>query len=217
MRLISKKELKPEKRDKNQKSCKLCKSKLTVEQFKKHLCLDVESIKCPLCPRSNEFYTTVSFLEHTSQHTKRTESTDELLYKCDYCNIGYRMEILLQCHKIAHENVDQQPENRHFSTEPDKTISIDETNSNDYSILTDSSDTLITVEMEMDESASDEEVEIIAYEESDEDDLYNNSIQTSISTSTFKPKTRSLKRKITTRSTMLNIFIFFFFLIFSLC
>ncbi|XP_055311487.1 zinc finger protein 595-like [Sitodiplosis mosellana] len=171
------------------RKCRLCQAQLT--QW--HLCIDAKNIVCPLC--SHPFVTTASFLKHIEdQHAELTQvASNRLLYKCDQCTLGYPMEILLECHKKAHENATKQSEeppppteelNRHDIThesikqepeelntliEPDVQILIDDTASNDSSVL---SVYMVTVESDDEKSsgnkppaatvdASSDEVEII--------------------------------------------------------
>ncbi|XP_055322856.1 zinc finger protein 208-like [Sitodiplosis mosellana] len=117
---------------KNVKTCSLCEVKLTADEFERHLCVERESIFCPLCPRTNAFQSTISFLDHVHQHTEASIGMDRrFLYRCNQCTLGYPMELLLECHKRSH--ITQKPMSMNVKTEPAEAMSIDETTNNDQS------------------------------------------------------------------------------------
>lgn len=94
----------------HRKKCSLCKIEMSPLEFEIHVCTDQEVILCPICPKSNAFESIDSFLKHVTLHNEMIQSIDRrLLYKCDQCNVGYPMEILLECHKKSHENIFKQP------------------------------------------------------------------------------------------------------------
>lgn len=133
------------------RKCTLCKEKLTDKDFELHLCIDQESVECPLCPQSNAFKSTNSLLKHISEHTENTQGIDKRLsytYKCIHCNVFYPFELLLELHKNAHKDIIQQSAELNIKIEPDEPKLIDGLVSDEeYSVL---------VVVETDESSSDE-------------------------------------------------------------
>lgn len=89
----------------HKKKCSFCKIEMSTSEFERHVCIDQEIIFCPLCPKSNPFKSIDSFLKHVTQHDEMVYIDKRLLYKCDQCNVGYPIEILLECHKKSHENI----------------------------------------------------------------------------------------------------------------
>lgn len=147
------------------RKCTLCQAKLT----KSHLCVDEENIACPLC--SQTFLTTVQFVNHINiEHADVTNVIDNnSLFKCNQCAVGYPMEILLECHRKAHENalllakelnqskmsdddIKSESEQLDILFETNDGFAIDDTASNDSSVL---SVFLVSVETDDEESSGD--------------------------------------------------------------
>lgn len=134
------------------KTCSLCQMEMSGFELERHLCIEQECVVCPLCPCTNKFKSSISFLDHVSQHIEATQSTDKnLCYKCEQCNVGYSVEFLLECHKKSHKNdmtqtkelneydmskdrIEKEPAQLDDSSEYEL-ISIDDTASNDSSNL----------------------------------------------------------------------------------
>lgn len=82
--------------------CKLCYKKLTGREVVQHLCIEHRTyIQCPYC--LSAFITTKDLLDHISAHGKLLAADRKRkFYKCEICCITYSMQILLECHKMAH-------------------------------------------------------------------------------------------------------------------
>lgn len=82
--------------------CRLCYKQLNGQEMDQHLCIEHRKfIQCPYCLMA--FITTKDLLNHISVH-QLPLATDRKrkFYKCEKCSITYTMQILLECHRMAH-------------------------------------------------------------------------------------------------------------------